>query len=147
MKLFFYNFSSKDPSIFILHCPPPQIMWPILPVYDWSPPASPTSFPPQLSLIPHSPAWSSGRSENTPASVLSFDLHLALSSAGNTISPHVSRITSSFWYFPQLSPPDSDPKWSTPSLFTLWKCRPMLITHYSVLEIFSFQPLQLTDIC
>lgn len=29
-------------------------MWPILPAYDWSPPASPTSFPPQLSLIPHS---------------------------------------------------------------------------------------------
>lgn len=28
MKLFFYNFSSKDPSIFILHCPPPKLCGP-----------------------------------------------------------------------------------------------------------------------
>lgn len=61
-----------------------------------------------------------------------------------TVSPHLSMVTSSLWFFPQISPPDPDSKWSTPSLFTLWKCHPMLITHYFLLSVIFLPTLKVS---
>lgn len=92
---FFTAFQTRGPAFSFCILPPKLCIQPCLCLTG---PAYLSNFISSALSLLHStqPAWSSCRSENTPGSIPPLGLHLAVSSARNTLSPDLSVVTSSF---------------------------------------------------